>query len=382
MRVAFVTEMWKPSANGLVTRLAATIDELTGLGHQVLVIAPSLGPADATVEPQAGVTVRRVPSYRVPWIYGGQPWGWPLPRVRRFLADFRPDIVHLISPFSLGIAGVLGARQLREPLVSSFHTDIAAYSASYRMGWLQPVIWLILRSLHNAGTATLVTSRHSQDLLGRHGIRHIALWRRGVSLARFDAAAPPGPAPAVVPSGVDPARPTVLYVGRLADEKGLDRLLPMARSGQVHLVLVGDGPARERLERDFTGTGTTFTGELRGPALARAYAEADVFAFASTTDTLGLVLLEALASGLPVVAVESPASRELLAGLPVARLVDPKRPADFLPMVAELMAWKTPAERAAIARQEAAPWTWAKATEQLLDYYSQVLRRTGCAGSA
>ena len=378
MRIAFVTEMWKPLANGVVTRLSATIDELTGLGHEVLVVAPSLGPADATVEPQPGVTERRVPSYRVPWIYGGQAWGWPAPRVRRFLADFRPDIVHAVSPFSLGVAGVLGARQLRLPLITSFHTDIAAYSTSYHMGWLRPATWEIIRSLHNAGRMTLVTSRHSEELLGRHGIRHIVLWRRGVNLAQFAAADPAVP-PAITPYEPDPDRPTVLYVGRLADEKGLDRLLPLARSGQVHLVLVGAGPARARLEREFAGTGTTFTGEVRGPALTQAYAGADVFAFTSTTDTLGLVLLEALASGLPVVAVESPASRELLAELPVARLIDPEHPTDFVPMVAELLAWKTPAERAAIARQEAAPWTWAKATEQLIGYYQQVLSATSPA---
>jgi len=379
VRVAFVAEMWQPSANGVVTRLASTIDQLTARGHEVLVVAPSLGPADATVAPQAGVTTRRVPSYRVPWIYGGEPWGWPMPRVKRFLADFHPDIVHAISPFSLGLAGVIGARRLHLPLVTSFHTDIAAYSASYHMGWLKPAIWGVLRGLHNAGRLTLVTSRHSEELLGRHGIRNIVLWRRGVNLTQFDTTALPDDATA--PFEPDPARPTALYVGRLADEKGLDRLLPLARSGSVHLVLVGDGPARAKLEAEFGGTGTTFTGELRGPALTGAYAAADLFVFTSTTDTLGLVLLEALAAGLPIVAVESPASRELLADLPVARLVAPDRPDDFVPMVADLLAGGTAAERAALARQEAAPWTWAKATEQLIDYYNQVLhpsaRNTG-----
>jgi glycosyltransferase involved in cell wall biosynthesis len=365
MRIAFVTETWKPSINGVVTRLSASIDELVTAGHEILVIAPSLGAGDAAASRQPGVTVRRVPSFRVSWVYGGQPWGWPLPRVRRMLADFSPDLVHVAGPFVLGLAGVLGARSLKLPLVVSFHTDIAAYSASYHLGWSRPIIWRILRGLHNAGQLNLVTSEHSARLLADHGITNVALWRRGVDLDRFQPIAPrdrPRAAP-----------PTALYVGRLADEKCVDSLLPLARSGQVRLVLVGDGPDRRRLEQEFAGTDTVFRGSLDGTDLPAVYAEADVFVFTSTTETLGLVLIEALASGLPVAAVESPASCELLGGLEIAKLIPPQHPEGFAPAIAELLTAHAPATRAALARREAAPWGWAEATHELLDHYQKVL---------
>ncbi|MCL2514336.1 MAG: glycosyltransferase family 1 protein [Microbacteriaceae bacterium] len=365
MRIAFVTETWKPSVNGVVTRIASTVDELVAAGHEVLVIAPSLGAADAAVERQRGVTLRRVPSFRVKWVYGGQPWGWPLPRVRRMLADFRPDLVHVVSPFTLGIAGVRAARRLRLPLVTSFHTDIAAYAGSYHLAWSRPIIWRMLRALHNAGRLNLVTSRHSATLLAAHGIPDSLLWRRGVDVERFGAVARDRPAKAV---------PTALYVGRLAHEKNISSLVPLARSGRVHLKLVGDGPDRLRLEDEFAGTGTEFAGTLTGQALVDAYAAADVFVFTSTTETLGLVLIEALASGLPIAAVESPASRELLGPLDgIARLVRADRPGDFVAAVDGLLAGGTPAELGHRARAEAAGWSWATATEELLGYYARTL---------
>lgn len=173
--------------------------------------------------------------------------------------------------------------------------------------------------------------------------------------------------------GAAGARPRALYVGRLADEKRISSLLPLARSGAVHLTLVGDGPDRARLEHEFAGTDTEFTGSLTGAALAERYAAADVFVFTSTTETLGLVLIEALASGLAVVAVESPASHELLDGLAVARLVPPTRPEDFVGAVTDVLAHGTHDERAALARREAVAWSWANATQQLLGYYAEVL---------
>ena len=394
MRIAFVTETWKPSINGVVTRIASSIDELLAAGHEVLVIAPKTGEADASVPAVPGLTVVRVPSFRISWIYGGQPWGLPLPRVRRALAGFAPDLVHVVGPFVIGIAGVLGARRLRLPLVCSFHTDIAAYSTSYHLGWSRPIIWRILAALHNAAALNLVTSRHSEALLTAHGVRSIRLWQRGVDLARFrprEAAAGAGPDVAGVQdaatvrdaaSGVTASHgidartaepPRALYVGRLADEKRISSLLPLARSGAVRLTLVGDGPDRARLEQEFDGTGTVFTGSLTGEALAAQYAAADVFVFTSTTETLGLVLIEALASGLPVVAVESPASHELLGALPVARLVPASRPADFVDAVTDVLASGTRDERVALARREAIAWSWANATQQLLGYYAEVL---------
>jgi glycosyltransferase involved in cell wall biosynthesis len=386
MRIAFVTEVWHPSINGVVTRLAMTVEKLLADGHEVLVLAPKLdAAADAAAAAEhahPGLTVHKVPSFRISFVYGGQPWGLPLPVVDRRLAEFRPDLVHVVNPFMIGIAGVVSARRRRYPLVASFHTDIAAYARFYHLGWIRPLIWLLLRLLHGAAAVNLVTSTYSATLLASHGIGNIRLWRRGVDLELFrpraDAVPVKGPAGGTSPG--DPAEPdaapaisTALYVGRLAYEKGLHRLLPLAKDPSVRLVMVGDGPDKERLVAEFEGTGAVFTGSKTGDELARIYSGSDVFVFPSTTETLGLVLLEALASGIPVVAAESPASHELLASSAAARLFPADR-ADLAPvLVKELLASAPEAVLAQTARAEAEGWGWRQATDELLGYYADVL---------
>lgn len=376
MRIAFVTEIWYPSINGLVTRIAATISALREAGHEVLVVAPQI-PGDAdTVMP--GVTVRRVPGFRVGFVYGGQPWGWPLPRVDRFIAEFRPDVVHVVSPLVIGVAGVRAARRQRIPLIASFHTNIAAYAHSYHVGFLEPAIWMQLRRLHNKADINLATSTYATRLLSDRGIKRLRRWRRGVDLDLFH---PDRARTANNNDGGhdDPAAdqrlPTALYVGRLAMEKGLRRLLPLARSGTVRLVLVGDGPDRAELEREFAGTPTVFAGQQTGTELAATYAGADVFVFPSATETLGLVLIEALASGLPVVSVDSPASHELLGDCQAARLFPADRPDTIGDTIGELLASMPRHDLVRIARKEAEPWGWEESTAQMIRWYREVQGR-------
>lgn len=367
MRIAYVSEVWEPSINGVVTRLRSTIDELLAAGHEVLVVAPRMTGA-AHAERDGRLQVVRVPAFRVSWVYGGQPWGLPSPSVGKALAAFAPDLVHVVSPFTIGIAGVVWAKRHRVPLVASFHTDIALYAGSYHLGWSRPIIWRILAALHNAAAVNLVTSEHSRQLFAKHRIRNVVLWRRGVDLQRFQPGDPARPR--------DPGRLVALYVGRLADEKGVRRLLPLARSGDVEVRIVGDGPDRAALESAFAGTGAVFLGPLRGEDVARAYREADVFVFTSTTETLGLVLIEAMACGVPVVAVDSPASRELLSHVPVARLVPTDAPERFRPLIDEALAAGDHDERVRLARREALEWSWSAATDQVVAIYRQLVAPT------
>ncbi|HEY5224018.1 MAG TPA: glycosyltransferase, partial [Microbacteriaceae bacterium] len=285
MRIAFVTEVWKPSINGVVTRLSVTIDELIAAGHEVLVIAPTVDQrgdvSDAEARP--GLQVRRMPSVRIRFIYGGQPWGLPLRRMQRMLAAFDPDLVHVVAPALLGLGAVRAAKRLRVPLVASFHTDIAGYAKFYHLGFLVPFIWWWLRRLHNAAAINLVTSSYSARLLAEHGIQHVVHWQRGVDVQLFDPArrtrGREGGAGAAAAAGAEGAAgsaagegaaadasalPLALYVGRLAWEKGLQRLETLVRSGSVQLEVIGDGPDRERLERIFDGTPTRFLGAVTG----------------------------------------------------------------------------------------------------------------------
>lgn len=362
MRIAFVTETWLPSTDGVVTRVTSTVRELRAAGHDVLVVAP--GPAEPDF---VGARVRTVPTVGFRWIYGGKRWGLPVPRVGRQLREFQPDVVHVVNPVLLGIVAVIAARRAGIPLVASYHTNVAKYAGYYRLGWLAGVVWWLLRRLHGAAAVNLATSSATCAELTGQGIERVRLWPRGVDLDLFT----PGRQSRCGGDDV-----VALYVGRLAAEKGIDLLSSLAEPDTgVRLVLVGDGPARSELAAAFPAPAVTFTGLLHGSALATAYRSADVFVFPSTTETLGLVMVEALASGLPVLAVDSPASRELLAACPAVRLF-PSEQADKLPeLVRQLRMENATGELSALARREAEKWSWPAATDFLVSCYREVIAK-------
>jgi glycosyltransferase involved in cell wall biosynthesis len=369
VRIAYVTETWLPSINGVVTRLVATVGELASRGHDVLVVAPTVSGGDRHADP-AGTTVRHVPSVGIPFIYGGQPWGLPLPRVVRLLDDFAPDLVHAVCPLILGWAGVHHARGRGLPLVCSYHTHVARYAHYYRLGFAERPVWALVRRAHRQAHVNLAASEASRDELVAQGLRDVGVWRGGVDLSLFH---PRHASPAMRRRLSDghPERPLCLYVGRLAAEKGVERLLPLAAGGgDCHLALVGDGPARAELEHAFAGTRATFPGPLAGRDLAAAYASADVFVFPSTTDTLGLVLLEAMASGLPVVAARTPAASDLLRSAPAAGLFEAGSAESLGAAVRHWL--ETPVDRRRLAASaRASVVSWRSATDELLAAYER-----------
>ncbi|HZD64856.1 MAG TPA: glycosyltransferase, partial [Acidimicrobiales bacterium] len=273
MRIALITEVWLPSINGVVTRLAATLRELQRQGNDVLVIAPEGADGD-----YAGARVRGVPTVSVPFIYGGKPWGWPLPRVARWLREFAPDVVHVVNPVFLGIAGVVAADRLDLPLIASYHTDVPRYAAFYRLGWASRQIWWVVRTLHNRAHLNLATSDAALEVLRTHGVSAPRLWGPGVDADLFHPRHRPGCRSAVTK---EPGSVVALYVGRLGPEKGLHRLIPLAQSPGVHLLVVGEGPEEDQLRATLEGPSVTFAGPLTGADLAAAYAAADVFVFPS-----------------------------------------------------------------------------------------------------
>ena len=369
MRIAFVTETWHPSTDGVVTRITETLRELKRMGHELLVVAPSGG------EPVfEGICVRYVPTFSVSFVYGGKPWGIPLPRVQKFLDDFHPDVVHVVNPFILGIAGVYAARRRRYPLVASYHTNIAQYADFYHLGFTRPAIWGLLRMLHNQAVFNLATSEAIRQEISQHGIKSARLWRRGVDLSGFH------PRHRKMDmrerlTGGNPERLIALYVGRIAKEKGLDRLLSLFPGNPgIHLALVGDGPAVEYFKGRFERTPTTFVGKLLGSDLASAYASADFFVFPSTTETLGLVLLEAMSSGLPIVAAESGPSHELIDSSGAGRLFPSTQPYQLAQLVSDLIKDRSLLENLAVkARQEAEKWGWKEPTEELAALYEAAI---------
>ncbi|GAC1331967.1 MAG: glycosyltransferase family 1 protein [Candidatus Dormibacteria bacterium] len=370
LRVALVTETWHPHVDGIVTRLSHTVHELKRQGHEVLVIAPS---GERTFE---GAPVVTVPALGIPFIYAGKKWGLPTRRVDTALSRFAPDVVHAVGPFVLGMAAVRWAHGNRTALVCSYHTRIARYARHYHVGFAQELAWWQIRRLHRAADINLAASDWAALELAFHGVPGAGVWRGGVD---FDLFHPMRGSLAMREriTRAHPERAVLLYVGRLAPEKGLDRLLPLVRGRKDrHLVMVGDGPARPSLEQAFAGTNTTFMGMLTPRAVAESCASSDVFVFPSTTDTLGLVVLEARAAGLPTVVPGTENGLELLAGSRYGDVFRPDTVGDLDRAVQGVL--DTRASRLAVSEEARRRYLgWRECTDGLVDHYHQALALKG-----
>ncbi|HEX8976949.1 MAG TPA: glycosyltransferase [Solirubrobacteraceae bacterium] len=314
--------------------------------------------------------------------YQGLPIGVPtIPALVEALAEGRYDLVHLCSPGPAGIGAWLLARVLELPVIGSYHTELAAY-AGLRTGQVQieALAAVALGGFYGACDAVLSPSPATDQRLGELGVdaRLIARWDRGVDLERFD--------PALRSPGLYPGEINVLYVGRLTKEKGVDLLADAflaarQRDPRLHLVLAGGGPETEML-RARLGEHATFLGWLSGQELARAYASADMFLFASQTDTFGQVILEAQASGVPVVAVGEGGPRSLITDAETGLLApaDPGLLADKLlrlvrtPLLAERL------RKTALAQVRER--TWERSLERLAAGYRSALLRVPAAERA
>jgi glycosyltransferase involved in cell wall biosynthesis len=330
-------------------------------------------------DPNVDRRLSAVADVEIPF-YAGLEVGVPsLPATVEALAEGRYDLVHLCSPGPAGVAAGLIARTMELRLVGSYHTELGAYAA-LRSGdmRLRAGMDAVLAGFYGLCSVVLSPSAPADDSLRALGVPdvRIARWDRGVDTARFD--------PALrTDTGRRPGELAVLYAGRLTKEKGADLLADSflrahAADPRLHLVLAGGGPEEGTL-RDRLGERATFLGWLEGEALARAYASADAFLFASRTDTFGQVILEAQASGLPVVAVDEGGPRTLIEDGRTGLLRPPDAGA-LADAILELAA--DPARRrrlAAAALEEVRARTWQRALERLAEGYRLALGETAAA---
>jgi glycosyltransferase involved in cell wall biosynthesis len=365
MRIAVFTETFLPKIDGITTTLAHTLTGLAERGHPALVVAPR--PAIASY---AGARVLAVPSFRFP-LYPEVRLGIFTPAAWRAVAAFRPEVVHLAGPTFLGIAGGFFARWRGLPALATYHTNLAQYARHYGLGFLGWPAGRLIRLAHAGCALTLCPSRAACAELARLGVAQTAVWRRGVDTDRFH---PQRRDPAVRArlSGGYPEAPLLLYVGRIAAEKRLDLLAAaLDACPSARLAVVGDGPARAGLAETLRGRPVVFTGYLRGEALAAAYATADLFVFPSDTETFGNVALEALASGLPVVAAAGGGLPELVHEDENGLLFPPGAAAALAACVRLLL--EDPARRArlaATARRDALGYAWSTRVDELLGHYA------------
>ncbi len=309
IRLALFSDTFAPQVNGVartLDRLCAALRERGGTVHVFTTEDP-----DAT----ASDTVHRFPS-RSFWAYPQLQLAWPKQRdVLEPLRRFSPTLVHSATEFGVGLAGRRAARALGVPFVSSYHTSFTAYAAHYGLGVLARPGWSYLRWFHNAGRRTYCPTQAIVDEVTARGFTHCREWSRGVDGGKFS---PRFRSRAFRESiGATEATIVAAYVGRIAPEKSVGVALDAvrhantARPDAVRLVVVGDGPF-ETAARNAAPVGTTFTGRLEGKALSEAFASADVLLFPSTTDTFGNVMLEAMASGTPVIGADVAPTREVL----------------------------------------------------------------------
>ncbi|MDH7488202.1 MAG: glycosyltransferase family 1 protein [Anaerolineae bacterium] len=296
MRVALFTEVFLPKVDGVVNTLCRVLEHLRRRGHTGLVFAPDGGPGSF-----AGTRVIGLPSVAIP-IYPELKLVPPLVDVEKELLEFDPDVVHIINPVSLGLAGLRAARSLGVPVVASYQTDLPGFAERWGLGLLREPLWAYFRWLHNQADLNLCPSCATQRELLSQGFERVQVWGRGVDTHRFNPAHRSAER-RILLSGGHPEAPLLIYVGRLSPEKRVEWLLPVLKAvPEARLAIVGDGPSRPILERLFKDTNTVFTGHLGGDNLAQAYASGDIFVFPAANETFGNVVLEAMASGLPVVA--------------------------------------------------------------------------------
>lgn len=369
MRIALFTETFLPKVDGIVTRLRHTVDHLQRHGNQVLVIAPDGGIAE-----HKGAKVYGVSGFPLP-LYPELKMALPRPSIGYALEEFQPDIIHVVNPAVLGLSGIFYSKVLKIPLVASYHTHLPQYLQHYGLGMLEGVLWELLKGAHNQAALNLCTSTAMMEELTAHGIERVHVWQRGVDTELFH----PDLASIEMRSRLSqnhPESPLLLYVGRLSAEKEIERIKPILEAiPQARLALVGDGPHRQALEKHFADTNTHFVGYLIGQELGSAFASADAFIFPSRTETLGLVLLEAMAAGCPVVAARSGGIPDIVTEGVNGYLFEPKADIqDAIAATVRLLEQKQ--EREIIrqnARREAESWGWAAATSQLQDYYQKVM---------
>jgi glycosyltransferase involved in cell wall biosynthesis len=295
MRILVATDAWHPQVNGVVRTLAMMAEAAKGFGVDV-----------SFVTPQSFHTFA-MPSY--PDLRLALPYP---AKIARLIADIRPDSIHIATEGPIGLMVRRYCRKHGLPFTTSFHTRFPEY-ISARLPVPESWIWAALRWFHGASQAVMAaTPALAGELRGR-GFRNVVLWPRGVDTRQFH----PRPVDLGLP------RPVFLCVGRVAVEKNLEAFLELDLPGTK--LIVGDGPALMALAAKYPQA--VFWGARQGEALAEAYAGADVFVFPSRTDTFGLVLLEALASGLPVAAFPVTGPRDVIGAAPVGALNEDLRTA-------------------------------------------------------
>lgn len=370
MKVAFFTDSLPPSTDGVANSFVNLAKTMQKEGHSYYFFSP-FKPVEQIhlsgyVTRIPSIPLFLYPDYKISLPYSAE--------IKLKLDQFQPDIIHVSSPTLLGKMGLNYARKSGIPVVASYHTHFISYFKYYGYRSMENFGWKFLRWFYNRFEKTFVPSSCAARDLENRGFTNIRLWRRGVELDRFS---PNRRNPALRGKLSKNNEPILLFVGRLVKEKDLDDLIAADRNLKLHghkfsLVITGDGPMRAELQKKLPEA--HFTGLLHGGDLAEMYASSDVFVFPSTTETFGNVILEASASGLPVVAVNEGGAVDLVKEDQTGFLAGANNPEDFAYQISRLL--KNPGMRFRFSengRKFAGGFDWDIINNRLINEYRNTI---------
>lgn len=380
LRITLVSETFPPEINGVANTLGQLSEGLRLRGHQVELVRPRQAGDGPSGESEALLLCQ---GWGLPG-YPGLQWGQiSMHRLLRRWRQQRPDVLYIATEGPLGLSALRAARRLGIAVVSGFHTNFAQYSTQYGMGLLARLLTHYLRGFHRRTATTLVPSHSQHRELERRGFERLALMARGVDASLFN---PARRCQALRDSwGLAPGDIAVLHVGRLAPEKNLGLLRPCLEALQrsypqrhIRLIVVGDGPQRAGLEQQLAQA--FFCGIQRDEALATHYASGDLFLFPSLTETFGNVVLEALASGLGVIAYDEAAAAQHICHGHNGALAMPGDQAAFIDAAVWLLEEEETLRRVRLnARQHASRQGWQAIIEQFEGHLQSACRQVGLA---
>ncbi|MGI8315441.1 glycosyltransferase family 4 protein [Halobacillus mangrovi] len=371
MKVAIFTDTYIPQVNGVSQTLKRLVSYLEREKIEYRLFAPQT--KDNAFHSELVYRFNSVPLFVYPECRLALP---NMSVIRRNIEHFKPDLIHIATPFNIGLAGLYLGKKLNIPIVGSYHTHFDRYLQYYKLPLVSKLLWRYLHWFHHSFRTTFVPSDDARKELIRHGFSNVKIWSRGVDCDSFHPYFQEG----WLKQKYSIKVPYILtYVGRLAPEKDLNTLIKIAKelpddvSKKVHWLIVGDGPLRKSLEKD-APTNMTFTGYQKGRMLTQIYSSSSLFIFPSTTETFGNVVLESMACGTPVIASEAGGVQEIVENGKTGLLCTPCQVEEFIHSISKLLNdEKLLTKMSKSARTYALSRSWESIFSQLLIDYEEVL---------
>lgn len=373
MRIAIFTDTFYPEVNGVANTLKKFTHYLESQQISYKVFAP-VAPPNEYISDHIH-RFKSLPFFLYPECRLAIP---NILQLKTEIEQFSPDLIHVATPFTVGLSGVYFAKKFNIPLVGSYHTDFNNYLQFYDLQFLAKPLWKYMKWFHRSFEKLFVPSIDTLEKLNSRGFSNLEIWPRGVDCQAYH----PYYEKEMIRNRYSISEKFILtYVGRLAPEKDLKTLMKVASSlppeinEQVHWLIAGDGPLLEELKMTALPN-MTFTGYMKGVELAEIYSTSDLFVFPSPTETFGNVVLEALASGTPVIGANAGGVKNIISTGTIGYLCEPGNAADFTKSIHHLLDNEPlRLQMAGNARRYALTQKWDQIFEEVIHQYSSVINK-------